>query len=102
MHRLAAHLSMTVERLLDEMGSDEVTNWIAVDNQESFETRAQWPMAMLACMYANRYRKKDAALREPKDFLYGAKDETRQRQTKAVFAVMDSMAVDKKDGPNKT
>lgn len=93
---------MTVDELVNRMGSSELTTWIAIDNEESFETRAQWPMALLACMTWNRYRKAGTAPAKPKDFLYGAKDETRERQTRMTFAALDAMAVDKKDGTDKT
>ena len=100
---MALELGRTVAELEQQLGSGELTEWIAFDSIEPFgAARSNWPSANLAAMFANLHRKKGTAPNKPKDFLWGAKDETKERQTQTTFALMDSMAVDKKDGPNKT
>lgn len=94
---------MTVAGLERELGSAELTEWIEFDKEEPIgELRAAWPMAILACNWFNAHRKAGTAAAQPKDFLWGAKDESKQRQTKQTFAFLDSIAVDKKDGSDKT
>lgn len=62
--------------------------------------RDNWHFGLLASMYANRYREKGKASVEPTDFLWGAKDKTKERQTGSTLAALDAMAV--KNGPDKT
>ena len=100
---MALELGKTVAELEQQLGSGELTEWIAFDSIEPFgAARANWPSANLAAIVANYLRMKGKPLRNPKDFLWGAKDATKQRQTETTFSMMDSMAVDKKDGSDKT
>jgi len=51
-------------------------------------------------MYANFHREKGKPAIEPSDFLWGAEDKTKARQTTSTLAALDAMAV--KDGSDKT
>ena len=62
--------------------------------------RDNWHVGLLAAMYVNRHREKGKPAAQPGDFLWGAKDESKKRQTVSTLAALDALAV--KDGPNET
>lgn len=85
------------------MGSGELTEWIAYDKIEPFGAwRDNWHIGMIAAIMRNRWRQKESdPVFMATDFIYGAKDQTKARQTAKAVSWLDSIAVDK-DGTDKT
>jgi len=100
--RLALALGRTVAELESSLGSRELTEWLAYYKLEPFgQERDNWHTGVLASMYANVHKASGKPASKPSDFIYGAKDTTKERQTVSTFAALDSMAVNK-DGSDKT
>jgi len=64
------------------------------------QERDNWHTGLIASMYANHHRAKGKPALEPSDFIWGAKDKSKERQTKSTLAALSAMAV--KNGPDKT
>jgi len=64
------------------------------------QERDNWHTGLLAAMYANRHREKGKPVMQPSDFLWGAEDNSKKRQTTSTLAALDALAV--KNGPDKT
>ncbi len=99
---MALALGRTVSELETSLGSSELTEWLAYYKLEPFgQERDNWHHGILASMYANVHKAAGKPSSKPADFIYGAKDTTKERQTMTTFAALDSMAVDK-NGTDKT
>ena len=70
MFRLALALGMTVRELLQRMGSDELSEWMAFYQLEPFgDYRADYRSGVVASTFANAHRAKDASPFRPEDFM---------------------------------
>jgi hypothetical protein len=68
--RLALELGMTVRELLQRMGSDELSEWMAFYQLEPFgDYRADYRSGVVASTFANAHRAKDAGPFRPEDFM---------------------------------
>ncbi len=87
-------LGMTVRELLANVGSDELTEWMAFYQLEPFgDFRADFRSGMVAATFANAHRAKDAKPFTPEDFMpfvekHKPKDDPQLNiaQFKAMFA----------------
>ena len=70
MFRLALALGMTARELLQRMGSDELSEWMAFYQLEPFgDYRADYRSGVVASTFANAHRAKDASPFRPEDFM---------------------------------
>ena len=61
---------MTVRELLQRMGSDELSEWMAFYQLEPFgDYRADYRAGVVASTFANAHRAKDASPFRPEDFM---------------------------------
>ena len=98
MFRLAAHLGMTVRRLLSELDSRELSEWLAYDRLEPLDD-PYWRSGMVASTVANCMAGKKGEKFKPQDFLPRQKPQS-AKQSKAIFEniiARQNIKVEKKD-----
>ena len=102
MYRLALALGMTVRELLQRMGSDELSEWMAFYQLEPFgDYRADYRSGVVASTFANAHRAKDASPFRPEDFMSFLEKKRTVDETPlnvARFKAMFSHKVVKKNG----
>jgi len=68
--RLALSLGLTVREMLNKMGSDELTEWMAFYQLEPFgDFRADYRSGVIASTFANAHRAQDASPFRVEDFM---------------------------------
>jgi len=90
--RLALSLGLTVREMLQRVGSDELTEWMAFYQLEPFgDFRADYRSGVIASTFANAHRAQDASPFRVEDFMPFLEKETPKVNPKVNVARFKAM-----------